>query len=239
MNRFILTLSASVFMASSAFAQIATIDNANLDVARENASNTKSIMDSNKDIQEKSMEILKSLTGNRTANLGMASQGLGGGSSIAQAPSFSSVLNGGALSFGGLGGDVQKVAGTIINGLQLVKTLQNVTNGSGSNGTVNDLYSGSVNVMGLLSALNQQASQGIQSRESGLQTATNSIGQSTDVKGSVDENTRMQLESARAVNELIGVQNAAVAAANEDLKQKLTRQSQVTKMLTPKSVNPF
>lgn len=239
MKQVVLSLAASVLIASAASAQIAVLDGANLDVARENASNTKAIMDSNKDIQDKTLEILQSLSGQRTADLGIASQGLGGGSSIAQAPSFSSILNGGSLSFGGLGGDVQSVAAKIINGLQLVKSLQQVVEGGQGNSTVNDLYSGSVNVMGLLSALNQQASQGVQSRESGLQTATNQIGQASDVKGSVDENTRMQLESARAVNELIGVQNAAVAAANEDLKQKLTRQSQVTKMLTPKTVNPF
>jgi hypothetical protein len=55
----------------------------------------------------------------------------------------------------------------------------------------------------------------------------------------VDENTRMQLETARTLNELIGVQNSAVSALNEDLKFRLTQQSQVQKMLQFKDVNPF
>lgn len=229
---------ALVLLASAAHAQIAVIDGANLDVARENASNTKEIMDSNKDILKKSEEILTSLSGNRQATLGIGGQGLGGGMSIAQAPSFGSVLNGGALSFGGLGGDVQKIAGTIINGLQLVKQLQSVVEGKGAS-PVNTVYSGSVNVSALLSALNQQASSGVTTREQSLQSASGQIGQAQDVKGSVDENTRMQLENARAVNELIGVQNGAVAALNEEMKARLTRQSQVQKMLQPVEANPF
>jgi hypothetical protein len=49
----------------------------------------------------------------------------------------------------------------------------------------------------------------------------------------------MQLETARSINELIGVQNGAVSALNEDLKFRLTQQSQVQKLLQFKDVNPF
>ncbi|RWC95072.1 MAG: hypothetical protein EOS73_34580 [Mesorhizobium sp.] len=72
-----------------------------------------------------------------------------------------------------------------------------------------------------------------------MQSATGQIGQAENVKGSVDENTRMQLETARSINELIGVQNGAVSALNEDLKFRLTQQSQVQKLLQFKDVNPF
>jgi len=97
------------------------IDGANLDVARKNAENTNSIMDSNKDILKKSQEILQALSGSRDGSLGIGQMGLGGNMSIAQAPSFGSILNGGALSFGGLSPEIQKIAGAVINGLQLVK----------------------------------------------------------------------------------------------------------------------
>ncbi|RUV61874.1 conjugal transfer protein, partial [Mesorhizobium sp. M5C.F.Ca.IN.020.29.1.1] len=100
-------------------AQIAVIDGANLDVARENAENTNSIMKSNEDILEKSKETLQALSGTRNGSLGIGQQGLGGGMSIASAPSFGSVLSGGTLSFGGLGGQAQQIAGAVINGLQL------------------------------------------------------------------------------------------------------------------------
>ncbi|RWO26705.1 MAG: conjugal transfer protein [Mesorhizobium sp.] len=224
-------------LSSVAHAQIAVIDNANLDIARQNADNTNSIMGSNKDILEKSNQILQALTGSRNGSLGIGQMGLGGNMSIAQAPSFGSILNGGALSFGGLSPEIQKIAGAVINGLQLVKQLQQIT-GNGSS-AVNTAYNGSVNVASLLSALTSQASQGVAQREQSLQSASGQIGQSGDVKGSVDQNTRMQLENARAVNELIGVQNGAVAALNEEMKTRLLRQSQVQKLMTPAQINPF
>ena len=126
----------------------------------------------------------------------------------------------------------------MISGLQLVKQLKAVIQGEDP-GAVNSLYSGSVNASALLAALTQQASQGVTTREQSLQSATGQIGQSENVKGSVDENTRMQLETARSINELIGVQNGAVSALNEDLKFRLTQQSQVEKLLQFKDVNPF
>ena len=236
MKKIVFTL-AFTLLSGSAMAQIAVIDGANLDVARQNAKNTNSIMDSNKDILEKSEQILQSLTGSRDGSLGIGQMGLGGNMSIAQAPSFGSVLNGGALSFGGLSPEIQKIAGAVINGLQLVKQLQQVT--GDQNSAINTAYSGSVNVASLLSALTSQASQGVTQREQSLQSAGGQIGQSEDVKGSVDQNTRMQLENARAVNELIGVQNGAVAALNEEMKTRLLRQSQVQRMMTPSDVNPF
>ena len=186
----------------------------------------------------KSKEILESLSGTRNGSLGITQQGLGGGMSIAQAPSFGSVLTGGALSFGGLGGDAQKIAGAVINGLQLVKTLKAVVDGKDL-GAVNTVYGGAVNTSALLAALTQQASQGVTQREQSLQSATGKIGQAENVKGSVDENTRMQLETARSINELIGVQNGAVSALNEEMKMRLTQQSEVQKMLQYQDVNPF
>ncbi|RWA80075.1 MAG: conjugal transfer protein [Mesorhizobium sp.] len=236
MRKIAITAGAAL-LSSAAHAQIAVIDNANLDIARQNADNTNSIMGSNKDILEKSDQILQALTGSRNGSLGIGQMGLGGNMSIARAPSFGSILNGGALSFGGLSPEIQKIAGAVINGLQLVKQLQQIT-GNGSS-AVNTAYSGSVNVASLLSALTSQASQGVAQREQSLQSASGQIGQAEDVKGSVDQNTRMQLENARAVNELIGVQNGAVAALNEEMKTRLLRQSQVQKLMTPAQINPF
>ena len=44
---------------------------------------------------------------------------LGGGFSMAQAPSLGSVISGGALSFAGMGSASQNIVSTLINGLQL------------------------------------------------------------------------------------------------------------------------
>ena len=55
----------------------------------------------------------------------------------------------------------------------------------------------------------------------------------------VDANTRMQLETARTINELIGVSNGAVSALNTEMQMRLTQQSETAKMLQYKDINPF
>ena len=58
------------------------------------------------------------------------------------------------------------------------------------------------------------------------------IGSAADVKGSIDQNTQVQVQTGQTINELIGVANGSVAALNADLIRRLTQQSQVTQMLT-------
>ena len=106
-------------------------------------------------------------------------------------------------------------------------------------GAMNNAFSGAVNTMALLSALTQQATKGVSQREQSLQSATGQIGSAEDVKGSVDANTRMQLETARTINELIGVSNGAVSALNTEMQMRLTQQSETAKMLQYKDINPF
>lgn len=230
---------AILFLASSAaMAAVPVIDNANLEVAKKNAENTGEIMKSNEDILGKTKEILEALSGSRDGSMGINSLGLGGNMSVSSAPSFSSIMNGGTLSFGGLGADAQGIAAKLINGLQLVKQVKNIIEG-GEAGAMNNAYSGAVNTVALLSALTQQASAGITAREKSLQSASGQIGSAEDVKGSVDANTRMQLETARTINELIGVSNGAVSALNQEMQMRLTQQSETAKMLEYKDVNPF
>lgn len=227
-----------VSTATQTLADIPVIDNANLVIAKQNAENTGEIMKTNTDILDKTKEILQALSGTRDGSMGIGSTGLGGNMSIATAPSFSSIVNGGTLSFGGLSGDAQKIAATLINGLQLVKQVKSILDDKDP-GAMNNAFSGAVNTAALLSALTQQATQGVSQRESALQRATGQIGSAEDVKGSVDANTRMQLETARTINELIGVSNGAVSALNSDMQMKLTQQSETAKMLQYKDVNPF
>ena len=230
--------SALLLMTSVAWADVPVIDSANLEIARRNAENTGEIMKTNEDILAKSEEILKALSGSRDGSMGIASEGLAGGMSVSSAPSFSSIMEGGTMSFGGLGSQAQSIAGKLINGLQLVKQLVDVVEGKDP-GAMNNAYSSSVNVATLLSALTQQASQGAAAREQALQSASGQIGSAEDVKGSVDANTRMQLETARTINELISVSNGTVAAANQELQMQLTKQSKTKKMMQYRDVNPF
>lgn len=224
-------------LASPAFADVPVIDNQNLEIAKKNAANTADIMDKNKDILAKTEAILGALSGSRDATMGISETGLSG-MSIASAPSFSSIMNGGTLSFGGLGPDAQNIASTLINGLQLVKQVKSMIDGKDP-GAMNNAFSGAVNTAALLSALTQQASAGVTQREQSLKSASGQIGSTEDVKGSVDANTKIQLETARTINELIGVSNGTVSALNTEMQMKLTQQSETAKMLQYKDVNPF
>ncbi len=228
----------AIAITAPAYADIPVIDNSNLAIAKQNAENTGEIMKTNSNILEKTKEILQALSGSRDGSMGIGSTGLGGGLSVSSAPSFSSILNGGTLSFGGLSSDAQKIASTLINGLQLVKKVKNIIDGDDKN-AINTAFSGAVNTIALLSALTQQASAGVTQREQSLQSATGQIGSAEDVKGSVDANTRMQLETARTINELISVSNGTVSALSTEMQMKLTQQSETAKMLQYKEVNPF
>lgn len=208
-------------VAMPARADIPVIDNTNLTIAKKNAENTGKIMNTNTDILAKTSEILAALSGARDGTMGISTTGLGGNMSVSAAPSFSSIMNGGTLSFGGLDANSQNIAATLINGLQLVKQVKAIVEGDDTS-AMNSAYSGGVNTVALLSALTQQATQGVTQREQSLQTVTGQIGSQEDVKGSVDANTRMQLETARTINELIGVSNGAVSALNTEMQMRLT-----------------
>ncbi len=235
----ILVMVAGLAYATSAVADVPVIDKTNLAVAKKNAENTGAIMNTNADILEKTRAILGALSGGRDGSMGMAATGLGGDLSVSSVPSIPSMMNGGkTLSFGALGADTRNVAAALINGLRLVKQVKAIIDGEDA-GAMNNAFSGAVNTVALLSALSEQASKGAAQREQSLQSTTGEIGAAEDVKGSVDANTRMQLETARTINELIGVSNGAVSALNSDMQMRLTQQSETAKMLRYEAINPF
>ena len=222
-----------------AFAQVPVIDSANLSAAQSTASNTADIMASNQAIKNLSNQILQSVTGNRTSDAqggGLMGAGLGGGNSVAQAPSWGQLMSGGPMSWGALSGNSTDLASKLINGLQLVKSLASAfkgnSTGSSDASPIDNVYGGSVNTATMLSALTSQASQGVTARSGAFNQAAGIIGSAADVKGSIDQNTQVQVQTGQTINELIGVANGSVAALNADLIRRLTQQSQVTQMLT-------
>jgi hypothetical protein len=236
--KILLIAAVALVISTPALADVPVIDNKNLAIAKKNAENTGKIMNTNTDILERTKEILGALSGSRDGTMGVSTTGLGGNMSVSAAPSFSSIMNGGTLSFGGLDANSQNIAATLINGLQLVKQVKAIVEGKDTS-AINNAFSGGVNTVALLSALTQQATQGVTQREQTLQSVTGQIGSTEDVKGSVDANTRMQLETARTINELIGVSNGAVSALNTEMQMRLTQQSETAKLLQYKDVNPF
>lgn len=250
MKRFVnagsVALAASM-LAQAAVAQVPVTDAANIAQAQQIASNTGAILQEDQQIKALSNQILQAVTGQRTSDAqgsGLSTAGLGGGNSVASAPSWGQLMQGGSMSWGSMSGSATSLASQIINGLQLIKSIagviKGVTSSSGSGG-IDQAFQGAVNTATMLAALTDKASAGVTAREGALSQAAQSIGQTQDVKGSVDQNTQAQVQTAQTINQLIGVQNGAVAALNAQLIAKITQQSQVSQMLTydASSSDPF
>ncbi|MFX5933739.1 hypothetical protein ABTE76_19335, partial [Acinetobacter baumannii] len=77
-------------------AQMAVLDNANLQQARSIASNTQAILEKDQAIMQATQKTLQAVTGDRSslAQGNLAQMALGGGFSMGQAPSLSSVIAG-------------------------------------------------------------------------------------------------------------------------------------------------
>ena len=215
--RTILALIAVIVTAqlSPALAQVPVIDNANLQKAQEIATSTQKILTADQQIMQFTQKTLQAVTGDRSSQAQgtLAQMALGGGFSMAQAPSLGSVISGGALSFAGMGSNSQNIVSTLINGLQLVQTITGLT--SGQSHPVDTAYKSSVNVAATLSGLINSTQSAVQQRSSAFKQGGQQIGQAQDLKGSIDQNTQVQVQTGLTINELNGVANNAAAAANQ------------------------
>lgn len=230
MKRSILT-ACSVLFASAAWASgVPVIDGANLKVAKETAVTTDKILNTNKDILSTVEDTLKAVTGDRGSDANqMQNLAVGNGFSVSSMPSFDSIMSGGVPNFGGMGGDISKIATTFINGLQLVKSLSGQSNSGFSS---DKSYEELMNTVLGVSALVTGSQQAVTTRRSALERAGQSIGQAQDIKGSIDQNTQLQVQAGLTINELIGVMNGAVGSLQADNQRRLTDISNSKKALT-------
>ncbi|TIX63947.1 MAG: conjugal transfer protein [Mesorhizobium sp.] len=230
MKRSILT-ACSVLFASAAWASgVPVIDGANLKVAKETAMTTDKILNTNKDILSTVEDTLKAVTGDRGGDANqMQNLAVGNGFSVASMPSFDSIMSGGVPNFGGMGGDISKIATTFINGLQLVKSLSGKSNSGFSS---DKSYEELMNTVLGVSALVTGSQQAVTTRRSAFEQAGQSIGQAQDIKGSIDQNTQLQVQAGLTINELIGVMNGAVGSLQADNQRRLTDISNSKKALT-------
>lgn len=230
MKRSILT-ACSVLFASAAWASgVPVIDGANLKVAKETAMTTDKILNTNKDILSTVEDTLKAVTGDRGGEANqMQNLAVGNGFSVSSMPSFDSIMSGGVPNFGGMGGDISKIATTFINGLQLVKSLSGKSNSGFSS---DKSYEELMNTVLGVSALVTGSQKAVTTRRSALEQAGQSIGQAQDIKGSIDQNTQLQVQTGLTVNELIGVMNGAVGSLQADNQRRLTDISNSKKALT-------
>ncbi|GLK73646.1 conjugal transfer protein [Ancylobacter dichloromethanicus] len=225
MRRLALLALLAVGLSAPALAQVPTIDNANLEKAREIASSTQQILDADRQILQFTQKTLQAVTGDRSSQAqgSLAQMALGGGFSMSQAPSLGSVISGGALSFAGMGAGSQNIVSTLINGLQLVQTITGLT--SGQSHPVDAAYKNSVNVAATLSGLINSTQSAVQTRSQAFTQGGQMIGQAPDLKGSVDQNTQVQIQTGQTINELNGVVNNAAAAANQANLDRIAAES--------------
>ncbi|UCI10722.1 type IV secretion system protein [Mesorhizobium sp. B1-1-8] len=230
MKRSFLLLAATAITITSAKADIPVIDRTNYAVAKDTAEKTAKILDTNKDILTTVEKTLQAVTGERGSDAGsLKDLAVGNGFSVSSVPSFDSMLKDGVPDFGSMGPDIAKAATVFINGLQLVKSLSGKQNSSlASEKSYEELVK---TVLGV-SALIKGSQQAVATRRAALEDAGQGIGQAKDIKGSIDQNTQLQVQTGLTLNEMIGVMNSAVQSLQAENQRRLTDISNTKKALT-------
>ena len=213
-----------------AAADIPVIDKTNYAVARETADTTAKILDANKDILTTVEETLKAVTGDRGGEAGsLKDLAIGNGFSVSAVPSFESLVQDGVADFGALSPEISQAATLFINGLQLVKSLSGKENSSLAS---DKSYEELVNTILGVSALITGSQEAVETRRSALESAGLEIGKAQDIKGSIDQNTQLQVQTGLTLNEMIGVMNGAVQSLQAENQRRLTNMSNTRKALS-------
>ncbi|MBB3917212.1 type IV secretion system protein [Rhizobium fabae] len=212
-----------------ALADVPVIDRTNYEVAKKTAETTNQILDTNKNILTTVEDTLRAVTGDRGSTASpLKDLAVGSGFSVSAMPSFDSILKEGVPNFGNMGGDIARTATTFINGLQLVKSLSGKEDSTFSG---DKSYEQLVNTVLGVSALVNGSQQAIETRRSAFEKAGAQIGTAQDIKGSIDQNTQLQVQSGLTLNEMIGVMNGAVTSLQAENQRRLTDISNTKKAL--------
>ncbi|SDN95688.1 type IV secretion system protein [Ensifer sp. YR511] len=230
MRTLLLVPVALVFCYSAAHADVPVIDRTNYEVAKQTADTTDKILNTNRDILSTVKDTLKAVTGDRgSAAAPLKNLAIGQGFSVSSMPSFDSLLKSGIPNFGSMSGDVAKVATTFLNGLQLVTSLSGKKDSDFSG---DKSYEQLVSTVLGVSALITGSQQAVETRRSAFEQAGQQIGTAADIKGSIDQNTQLQVQSGLTLNEMIGVMNGAVTSLQAENQRRLTDISNSKKTLT-------
>ena len=218
-------LVAALLAAGSAFSQVPVIDSATLTQATQTAQNTAQIMNTNQQILTTVNQTLSAVTGTRTTST-LSSLGLGSGFSMSSVPGLSSLLGGGGISMAGLG-QYGSLASSIINSLNLVRTL---TGASSASMPTDQAWTGAVNTAAANTAAIAGAQAASTTRSSAFRGAAGQVGTAQDIKASIDQNSQLQTQTGLTINELIGSVNLTNAALNAQQQQDLAAQAKVSRM---------
>jgi len=230
MKSLTMTAVLTLFLAGSASADVPVIDKTNYKIAKQTAETTDRILDTNKNILSTVEDTLKAVTGDRGSTVQpLQNLAIGQGFSVSSMPSLDSLIKGGVPDFGNMSGDVARIATTFINGLQLVKSLSGKENSEFSG---DKSYEQLVNTVLGVSALINGSQKATETRRSAFEAAGRQIGKAEDIKGSIDQNTQLQVQSGLTLNEMIGVMNGAVTSLQAENQRRLTDISNSKKTLT-------
>ncbi|KAA3452220.1 conjugal transfer protein [Mesorhizobium sp. SARCC-RB16n] len=232
MKCFLALVATTAIGTTVAHADIPVIDKTNYAVAKDTAEKTAKILDTNRDILTTVDKTLQAVTGDRGSDAASLKDiAIGKGFSVTSMPSFDSLLQSGTPNFGSMGPEIAKAATLFVNGLQLVKSLSGKDDSSfASDKSYQELVK---TVLGV-SALITGSQQAVETRRSALESAGQGIGSSKDIKGSIDQNTQLQVQTGLTLNEMIGTMNGAVQSLQADNQRKLTDISNTRKALTYK-----
>lgn len=224
-----ISVAAMMGLTLPATAQVPVIDRENLSIARNTASTTNEILDTNKEILTTVEDTLKAVIGDRSSvQQPMQSLAVGSGFSVGSMPDFSSIMSGGVPNFGSGNDDIAKFASLFINGMKLVQSLSGKEN---SDFAGDKSYEQLMNTVMGVSALVKGTQEGVTTRRDSFEQASQQIGKAEDIKGSIDQNTQLQVQAGLTINELIGVMNGAVSSLQADNVRTLTDISNTTKGL--------
>lgn len=216
--------------AAPAAAQVPVIDRANHKIAKQTAETTERILDTNKDILAAVEDTLKAVSGDRANVAGpLQDLAIGQGFSVSEVPPLDGVLAGGTLDLGAGNGEVARAATRFINSLQLVRSLSGQTD---STLPGDRSYKELVRSVASVSALIHGAQTATAMRRSAFESAGRTVGEAADIKGSIDQNTQLQVQSGLTLNEMIGVMNGAVTSLQAQNQRRLTDISNSRKTLS-------
>ena len=214
----------------TAFADVPVIDRTNYEVAKKTAETTDKILDTNKNILRTVEDTLKAVTGDRASTAGpLKNLAVGNGFSVSSIPALDSILKDGVPNFGNMSGDITPSTTAFINELQLVKSLSGKENSTFSG---DKSYEQLIKTVLGVSALVNGSQQAVGNRRDAFEQAGSRIGTAQDLKGSIDQNTQLQVQSGLTLNEMIGVLNGAVTSLQAENQRRLTDISNTKKALT-------
>lgn len=224
-----LVIVALIVSVTPATADIPVIDKTNYAVARDTAEKTAKILDTNREILKTVQDTLEAVTGDRGREADpLKDLAVGDRFSVSSVPSFESVVKSGVADLGPLDPEVVKATTLFINGLQLVRSLSGKESSSlPSDKSYEELMKTVIGVSALITG-SQEA---VSSRRSALESASTEIGKADDIKGSIDQNTQLQVQTGLTLNEMIGVLNAGVQSLHAENQRKLTDMSNTRKAL--------